>query len=169
MFTLDGIQWPVPCAIERVAEVRPSQISGLMLDRSYFNDVIGTYMQYTVNLAVPLHLRDLYARLYEALTDPVDGHVFVLPYDQGAITVTGRVKNVTDQYVRLPEGGACWKGVRFTVMANHPSRQLSLEQVLARGRSPLPELAEARVGDIYVCTTVGWTRADFGDGDETYY
>jgi len=169
MFTIDGITWPVPCQIERVSEVRPSQISGLLLDKSWFNDVIGTYMSYTVALAVPLDLRDRYSELYEALTAPVDGHTFTLPYDQGALTVTGRVRDVTDRYVRLANGGTIWKGPRFTIVSNHPSRQMSLGETLARGRSPLPELAAVQVGDIYTCTPTGWQKTNYPNADDIPY
>lgn len=169
MFTIDGITWPVPCQIERVSEVRPSQISGLLLDKTWFNDVIGTYLSYTVALAVPMDLRDQYGRLYETLTDPMDGHVFTLPYDRGVLTVTGRVREVTDQYVRLPGGDVVWKGPRFTIVSNHPSKQLALGETLARGRAPLPDFAAATPGDIYTCTPTGWQKTPYPDADPLYY
>lgn len=169
MFTIDGLEWAYPCRIERVAEVAPSDISGLLLDGSYFNDVLGTYLRYTVGIAIPLDDRDAYTDIYEALTDPVDGHVFVLPYDQGEITVTGRVESVTDTFVRLPNGGKYWKGTTFTMIANHPTKELGLTAVLARGRSPLPEQAEVQLGDIYTYSGSGWVRTNYADADAIQY
>ena len=169
MFTIDGIEWPYPCDIERVAEVTASDISGMLLDRSYFNDVIGTYLQYTITIAVPLDHRDDYSVIYEALTNPVDGHSFIVPYNQGMLTITGRVASVSDVYVRLPGGGTYWKGTKFTLIGNHPSKQMSLGEVLARGRSPLPEVAEMAVGDMYTYTENGWVKTEFVDADEIYY
>lgn len=169
MFSVDGLTWPYPCSIERVAEISPSEISGLMLDKSYFNDVLGTYLRYTVAVAVPVEGRDAYGDLYEALTDPVDGHRFTLPYDQGTLTLTGRVEQVSDIFVRLPGGGQYWKGTRFTVAANHPAKQRSLGEVLARGRSPLPELAAVQRGDMYTYTATGWVKTVFTDADAVYY
>ena len=169
MFTIDGVQWPYPCDITRVAELKPSEISGMMLDRSYFNDVLGTFMQYTVKISIPLNDRDRYSTIYEMLTNPVDGHTFILPYNQGNLTITGRINSVSDVFVRLPNGGKYWKGIQFVVTANHPSKEYSLSQVLARGRSPLPELASVSIGDIYEYTNAGWVEADFEDADSTYY
>lgn len=169
MFSIDGVQWNVPCRIERAAEIRASEISGMLLDKSWFNDVLGTYLQYTVSVAVPPQRRDDFDVIYEKLTDPVDAHSFVLPYNGGAVTITGRVTDVTDTFVRLPGGGQYWKGTRFTVIANHPSKALSLSQVLARGRSPLPEMSEVQTGDLYVYTSSGWQKADYADADATYY
>jgi hypothetical protein len=38
MFVLDGMSWDIPCDIERIAEMKASEISGMLLDKSYFND-----------------------------------------------------------------------------------------------------------------------------------
>ncbi|MBR1559675.1 MAG: hypothetical protein IJ646_05470 [Clostridia bacterium] len=160
MFMIDGVEWPYPCGIERVAEVRPSEASGLLLDRSYFNDVIGTYMRYTVTVAVPIERRADHSAIYEALTDPVDGHSFLLPYNQGTVEIVGRVESVGDVYVRLPGGGMYWKGLKFTVMANHPTKAMALGEVLARGRTVMPEVMSPEVGARYVWTGTGWEEDD---------
>ena len=52
-FTVDGVEWNIPCTIERTAEITASEISGLLLNRNYFNDVLGTYMRYTISIAIP--------------------------------------------------------------------------------------------------------------------
>ena len=159
MFSVDGLTWPYRCAIERAARLQPSDISGLMMDGSYFNDLHGTYMSYTIMIAVPLTDRDSITPLYEALTDPVDGHVFVFPYNQSTITVTGRVDGeVGDVYVDLPNGQQYWKGLQFTIIANHPSKQYTLSEVLTRGRAPLPDIAMPEVGDTYTYTASGWEK-----------
>lgn len=169
MFSIDGLTWDVPCDILRLAEIKPSDISGMLLDKSWFNDVLGTYLQYTVDIAVPLDRGNDFDAIYEALTDPVEGHTFVMPYNSGFVTVAGRVTQVTDNYVRLPGGGSYWKGVRFVMNANHPSKAMNLSQVVARGRSPLPPASEVQTGDVYVYTSSGWQDANYGDADNTYY
>ena len=156
MITIDGVVWSVPCKIVRTAEIKPSQISGLMLDKSWFNDVIGTYMSYTVTLAVPVTLRDLYAQIYEILTDPVDGHTFVLPYNSSTVTVTGRVQTVKDTLARFPGDVNHWKGITFTVIANHPTKSKTLAEIETRGRTVVPEVAEHNEGDTWVWTNGGW-------------
>lgn len=169
MITIDGVVWSVPCDITREAEVRPSEISGLMLDRSWFNDVIGTYMSYTVSIAVPVTLRDLYEQIYEILTGPVDGHAFMLPYNNGQIAVTGRVQGVKDELVRFPGDVNHWKGIVFTIISNAPTKYYTLGELLARGRSPLPEIAAVQEGDIYTYTSTGWVKTNYADADSRYY
>ena len=170
MFSVDGSLWPWPCAIEREAVVRPSEISGMLLDKSYFNDVTGTYMQYTVSVAVPIAQRQFYSALYEVLTAPVDGHRFRLPYNQGFLDVTGRVEDVKDEHARLPGGGTYWKGCKFTLMANHPSRTVTLGEAIARGRAPVPEVSSPREGDTFTWVDGRWSRtASYPDADAIAY
>lgn len=170
MFTIDGTRWPWPCSIERAAEVRSSEVSGLLMNRNYLNDVIGTYMQYTVSVAIPLNQRDRHTVLYEQLTEPVDGHVFVLPYNQTSVTVTGRVESVSDVYVRLANGGQYWKGLSFTVTANHPTKYKTWRTALNLGRAKVPEIAEHSEGDTWIWVNGGWDLAvEYRNADEIQY
>ncbi len=169
MFSIDGKRYDWPCDIVRTARMRPSDLSGMMLDKRWFNDVLGTYMTYTVSVAVPLGAGEAYARLYDALTLPVEGHHFLLPYNCGDIAVEGRVERVSDVFVRLPGGGLHWRGVRFDVVANHPSREMALDQVLERGRSPLPNVAAPEEGECYAFVAGRWVRMEYGDADARDY
>ena len=158
MFSIDGMQWSYPCRIVRTAEVTASEISGLLLDKSYFNDVLGTYMSYEVTIAIPIGKESEYATIYEALTDPVDGHAFVFPYNSGTVQITGRVASVKDNYVRKPGGAVFWQGTTFTVVSNHPTKTMELDDVIARGFAPLPESgATAIPGAAYTYGDDGWT------------
>lgn len=170
MFIVDSTTWEYPCDISRAAEVRASDVSGMMLDGSYYNDVLGTFMEYTVKIAVPLNRRDQYSALYELLTDPVEGHTFVLPYNQGTVEITGRVENVSDVYVRLPNGALTWRGIQFTVLANSPTKALTNAQVYQRGRLMLPEMAAHNEGDTWVWSEGKWELSvSYRNADEIYY
>lgn len=158
MLTIDGITYDVKCEIRRTAELTASDISGLMLDGSYFNDVIGTYMVYDISFTYPLWDKNKYAAIIEVLTQPVDGHQFVMPYNNSTVQITGRVDEVSDEYVRLDSGREFWRRLAFTVTANHPTKQESLSDVLTRGRAPLPDIAEPEIGDTYTYTANGWEK-----------
>lgn len=170
MFSIDGLVWDIPCDIIRVSEVRASEISGLMLDKSYFNDVLGTYLRYTVKIAVPLNLRDQYTAIYEAITAPVDGHVFVLPYNRDNVTITARVESISDVYVRLQGGGVYWKGIQFDVIANHPTKTMTLGEAVDRGMTPLPPISDPDEGDTYTYSNGEWVPgAEYEDADDIYF
>ena len=139
-FSIDGLEWNYPCKIERVAEVTASELSGLLLDKSYFNDVLGTWMKYNLTIAVPFGNEPDYNSIYEQLIQPVSGHTFVFPYNSGTITVTGRVTTVSDAWVKMPGNNNYWKGTRFEIIANTPSKTEELGEVVSAGNSPNPTL-----------------------------
>ena len=167
MFTIDAFEWPIPCDIKRSAEVKSSEISGYMLDGSYFNDVDGTYMTYTVTVVVPASMLDTYAQLYEILTAPVDGHECVFPYNGDIVQITARVGQFGDVWRRLPGGAQTWTGLQFTLTANHPTKQMDLGEVLTRGRTPLPDASSIPIGTTYTMTASGWQLVP--DGSDMYF
>lgn len=168
MFTIDGMSWDIPCTIERTAEMTASDISGVLLDRTYFNDVLGTYMSYDVSVAVPVGQEWRYSTLYDILTDPMDGHVMTLPYDDGEIEITGRIETVSDTLVRI--GGINhWRNTKFRCIANHPSRQYTLDEVVTRGMTLVPHPRELAEGDMYVWQSGEWMQVHYEDVDERYY
>lgn len=172
MIGIDGSQWQVPCDITRVSEIRSSEISGMMLDKSYFNDVIGTFLKYDVLLAVPTTMQDSYANIYETLTAPVDAHTFVMPYNQGTIQITARVESVSDVYVYSATNKQYWRGVKFTAIANHPTKTMGLSEVITRGKSPLPEAIGLPVGSVYELKSTGWeeySAPSYEDVDEVSF
>ena len=160
MITVDGIQWPIPCDIKRTAEIKASDISGMLMDRSYFYDVLGTYMQYEISLIPSPQDMGAYYALWEQLSQPVDGHTFTLPYNGDTIEITGRVGSVSDVYVRMPNGGVYWKGVSFVVTSNAPTKTMSLSEVISRGLTPLPDVEEPEIGDTYTYTANGWEKVE---------
>lgn len=169
MFSVDGLQWNLPCDIERTAEMEASEISGMLLNKQYFNDVIGTYLRYTVTIVVPFGGEAEYSQLYEILTDPVDAHSFVLPYNRDNISITGRVERISDIYKRLPNGGVFWRGISFEVISNAPTKTHSLGEMIQRGLSPMPNIGVPHTGTLFVFDGTKWDEADYADADERSY
>ena len=170
MFTIDCLTWDVPCDITRISEMTASDISGLMLDKSYFNDVLGQYLSYTIKIAVPVNMSDVYAGIYDALTNPVDGHFLRVPYNRDMITITARIANVSDVYVRMANGGVHWKGIQFTAISNYPSKTKTRDEVVVAGRAPLPPVSNPSEGDTYTYTSSGWVPSEtYVVADDNYY
>lgn len=168
-FSIDGVTWDIPCTIQRASEVTPSNISGMLLNKQYFNDVLGTWMKYNVTIAVPRGHEDDYSEIYEILSAPKDAHQFVLPYNQATITVTARVQTVSDQYVRLPGGDQTWRKTSFDIIANHPSKTMTLGEVTSVGLTPIPDVPAPIVGDLFEYTVGGWVQRFYENADEIQY
>lgn len=170
MITVDGMVWNIPCDITRVSEVKLSDISGMLLNKAIFNDVWGTYLQYDVTLVANPNNMGEYYKLYEILTEPVEGHTFVLPYNDRTVELVGICKPISDEYVQLPNGGAYWKGVTFSIVANGPTKEQTLGQAIKRGLTPLPDVAVPSLGDSYTFTENGWVQtASMQDADNMLF
>lgn len=169
MFTVDGMVWDLPCDIDRVSEVESSEISGMLLNKNYFNDVVGTFLRYTITLVVPFGAEAQYARLYEILTQAVDAHTFILPYNEGNITVVGRVQTISDVYRKLAGGRYHWRGIKFNVVSNSPNKTHTLGEAIARGISPIPDVSGVDAGAIYQYDGTQWVEAEFQDADNIPY
>ena len=166
IWSIDDKDWNYPCTVERTGDIESSDISGVMLDRNYFNDVIGTYMSYDVKIAVPREHEQDYYEIYEMLTDPVGWHSFLLPYNDGTIEITGRIESVKDVYVKLPNG-VTWRGIQFEVISNTPTKKYTLDEIVAMGRMPLPSITDAEYGDAYYFGGSGWVELE--DADDYSY
>lgn len=168
--TIDGVEYDVKCRITREAEIRASDISGPMLNGVEFVDVQGTYMAYGVEFTYPLYSQGKYAMIYEALTQPVPSHVFVLPYNTGAIELTAKVELVYDELLELENGRTFWRAVRFDIQGIAPTKTMSLEEVVSRGLPALPDSSVANIGDTYTWTVDGWeVTATYADADLIAY
>ena len=169
MIILDGITWDIPCEVSRSAEIRASEISGLLLDKREFVDITGTYLSYKVNVPVPLRKVGAYNKLYEALTDAVGWHTATLPYGNDVVTLTGKILGVQDTWYKTPTGNY-WEGCSFTIVGTVPTKTHSLSEAISYGLPPWPQTVELPVGSVWEYTAVGWQAYDAPpDADDIYY
>lgn len=169
ILSIDGVEYDVMCKVRREATVHSTDISGELMDGSYFNDVDGTFFDYELDFLYPLYDQDKYAAIYEALTEPVDGHAFVLPYNNSNIQITGRVETLSDEQIEMEGGYKYWRGTRFGIYSNHPSKTMSLSQVITRGRAPIPDVSNPSIGDTYIWDGTGWSVTEYPDLDDVAF
>lgn len=169
IWSIDGVEWNIPCQVIRTAEIKSTDISGMMMNGVWYNDVIGTYMQYEVAIAVPITMRDEYYAVYEILTQPVPYHEFILPYNAEVVTFNGRIESISDEYVYMGEDNNWWKGVRFTVISSTPSKVATADGIINYGLPQIPYAIDPEIGDYYQFTASGWVLADVYEADEVAY
>ena len=169
-WSIDGIEWSYPCSIVRKADIEASDISGMMLNRTYYNDVIATYMSYDVSIAVPAGEENDYAEIYEEVTKPVPYHEFKFPYNYLAngITFNGRVENIEDTFVKIA-GGHTWRKISFEAIAVTPSKAIEGNVLENYGLSPYPQVVSPTIGDLFEFTANGWVQRFYSDADSTEY
>lgn len=120
---VDGYVYDVIVNVTRVATVTPSEISGMMMDKTYYNDVIATYFQYDVQVVVPIGSERDYFNLYDVLVDPVSEHLFQFPFNDYVTNIYGRVESVSDTFYKYDpvNDTNIWRNISFSVIANRPS------------------------------------------------
>lgn len=171
MLTIDGIIWPLTAKVVRTSRIEEDpETSGLMMDKSKSHNVIGTYLEYEISIAVPFWAVGSYSNFYEAITDPVDGHTAIVPYNEGEISITGFISIVRDEYVRnKADNGNYWRETTFTISSNAPFKTYTLGEKIVRGRAPLPELSAGVMGDTWTYTSSGWVHGHYDDADTMYF
>lgn len=120
---IDGVTYNLACSISRTATVKSSDLSGDLLDGTYYNDVIGTYLQYDVSIAVPTGMESVYADLFEILTNPVSEHVVTLPYNQTTKTFRCKIETVSDKFYRQEGTTNIWRGITITCTGTEPIKK----------------------------------------------
>lgn len=171
MIILDGIPWDVTPKIKRISTVKSSDLSGDMMDGSYFNDVLGQYLSFECEIGVPWYYNGgQYAAFYEALTAPVDGHTLIMPYNEGMTQFTVRVEVVEDEFVRRPGDRNYWRNTTVKFISNGPIRCEELGDILTRGRTPLPDLSDGVDGDYWHYESAsGWVHGNYPDASDMYW
>lgn len=170
ILSIDGLTYDVMCSIRRQGDVRDTDISGELLDGSYFHDVEGTYFDYQISFLYPLYDKSKYDALYEHLMQPVDGHVFILPYNYNTITLTAKVDLAYDDMLEMDNGFKFWRALTFTLTSNAPTKEVTLSGTLTRGRAPLPVVSEPSMGDSYTWNGEAWEKSVvYVDVDNKYF
>lgn len=132
-FVADGIPWSVPCKIVRTMEIKGSAVEGMMMDLSWFNDPLGTWLVYTIVIPVPANKTAEYCALYELLSNPVTEHSFTLPYNDGHYTFSGRVRKLQDNWHKMYDGNAYWECDAFEITPNAPYKKIVNGQIVIEG------------------------------------
>lgn len=155
-FSVDGIIWTLPCDIKRSVRVEESDLSGQMISGAMSRDVIGTYFDYDVALVPNPQDMESYYEMFNKLSEPVGGHVFIFPFNGNTIQLNSKVESLKDVYVILPGGGVYWKGIRFSAVSNAPTYVDDGESVTTYGIAPMPDIQDPMIGDTYTYTSDGW-------------
>lgn len=123
MIMVDGTRYDFPCDIQRKARIVSSDVSGMLMDNTEYNDALATYYDYTLKFAIPINRMGVYETFFEQVTAPVDSHTFLFPYNQTYIYITGKVESVSDVFYREVNGVNVWRNVQMSIKALVPTKE----------------------------------------------
>lgn len=164
---IDGLSYDVKCELTRTFTVNDSDISGKMMNGTYFHDVDGTYLEYEITFKYPLWNQAKYADIIGKLNEPVASHMFVLPYDQETITLAAKVEPIADDLLELENGAQYWRNTSFTITSIAPIKSPTLAGAVSRGMPPVPTISDPTIGATYTWTGSAWVSVE--DGDDIAY
>lgn len=123
MIKVDGTTYNFPCDISRKARIVSSDVSGMLMNNTEYNDALATYYDYTIKIAVPITDMTDYAAFFEQVTAPVNSHTFTFPYNQGTKNIVAKVESISDRYFREVNGVQVWRSVQLNIHALRPSKE----------------------------------------------
>ena len=87
-------------------------------------ELIGVFCNYTMNFGV-IDDDDLYERLVDKLSEPVEFHNFTLPSTKGQYSFRGYVSSLADEMEKIESDTVKFKGLTCKYIAKSPSRRPS--------------------------------------------
>ena len=123
MIKVDGTKYNFPCDISRKARIVSSDVSGMLMNNTEYNDALATYYDYTIKIAIPITDMNIYATFFEQVTAPVPSHTFTFPYNQGTKDIVAKVESISDRYFREVNGVQVWRSVQLNIHALKPSKE----------------------------------------------
>lgn len=126
VFTVDGVEYDVNVMkLSRNAKVTDTDNSGRTLDGVMHRDIIGTYYNYTLEVAAKEGKHQDYDRLYDVVSAPVDSHNLVFPYGQETLSFKAYITEANDTMIHR-EGVNLWgydDNLKLNFVAMEPQRR----------------------------------------------
>jgi len=125
VFTVDGTEYPNVnvLSLKRSFSVLDGPNAGRVMDGSMQRDIIGTYYNYTLEIASDYSDPEEYDRLYEVISAPQNSHTLIIPYAQGTLTFQAYVANGEDSLFHIYDGLNKWDGLSINFIAMKPQRK----------------------------------------------
>mgnify|MGYP000020309919 CR=1 FL=1 len=123
---LDGKRYNLSVTgLERSFEISDTDATGRTKDWKMHRDVVGTFYNYTIKLAVQRMDWNSYNRFYEAISAPVASHTLTVPYNAETLTFQAYCTKGKDKliYKSKKNGQQLWDDLSVNFIAMEPQRK----------------------------------------------
>lgn len=127
LFSIDGVPYPGVnvTSLKRSFSVLDGSNAGRTMDGAMQRDIIGTYYNYSMEIASDFSSPEEYDRLYETLSSPEDSHTLVIPYAQETLTFQAYIANGEDELMHRYGDLNKWDHLSINFIAMKPQRRPS--------------------------------------------
>lgn len=120
---VDGIHFDIPMvSLKRSADFL-DKYAERTEDGILHRELIGVYYNYTLSVGTSEAFGETdYDAFWDKMTEPVEFHEISIPIRDGYYTFTGYISSVSDEYEKILNGKASFKGFTCKFTAQSPSR-----------------------------------------------
>lgn len=125
IFTVDGKAYNVNITkLTRKASVTDTSNSGRVISGDMVRDIIGTYYNYTLEIALAGSDVASYDELFDVVTAPEDSHAITVPYGQETLSFQAYITSAEDS-LKIQDGKNMWgfEGMQLNFIAMSPQRR----------------------------------------------
>lgn len=124
MIKVDGVAFDIPIvSLKRTADFL-DKYAKRTEDGNLQRKLIGVYFNYQLKLArSTVTGNNVYQKLWDKLTEPVEFHTVVVPDGTGSYTFTAYFANVGDELLMQNAGENFWKNLTVNFTAKAPARR----------------------------------------------
>ena len=120
---VDGIHFDIPMvSLKRSADFL-DKYAERTEDGVLHRELIGVYYNYTLTVGTSSAFGETeYEAFWDKMTEPVEFHEISMPVKDGYYTFIGYISSVSDEYEKILENKAVFKGFTCKFTAQRPAR-----------------------------------------------
>lgn len=125
VFTIDNVAYPKIHVVKltRKFSILDGPLAGRNVQGEMIRDVIGTFYNYSLELACTNLTQAEYHEFYEIISSPQDSHVLEVPYGQTTLTFDAYITSGEDELKYMSETENIWRGITCEFIAMKPKRR----------------------------------------------
>lgn len=125
VFSVDGVQYSKihVLSLKRSFSVLDGENAGRTMDGAMQRDIIGTYYNYSMDIAPYDSDPEEYNSFWETISSPVNSHRVSFPYNGDMLDFDAYVSNGEDELWDILKGQNRWNNLTVNFIAMDPQRR----------------------------------------------
>lgn len=121
VFLMDGIAYNVRVSkMARTFSIQDTDRTGRTQDGEMYRDIVGTFYNYSMTVERMDDDADSFDSFWEAISQPVESHVCVFPYNQSIITQKMYITSGEQDLISRTRGKNQWGEIGLSYIAMSP-------------------------------------------------
>lgn len=120
-FLMDGVAYNVRVSkLTRSFSVQDTDKTGRTQDGEMYRDIVGTFYNYSMEVAQMDNDRESFDSFWEAISRPVESHVCEFPYNQTVMTQKMYITSGEQDLISKTNNRSLWGAISLNYIAMSP-------------------------------------------------